>query len=57
MIRAMERGSILTPLRTAFEGRNHEAILEALAPDVILRSPMRTTAAAAPKLRGDKPSG
>jgi hypothetical protein len=29
-----------TPLRVAFEARDHDAILRALAPDVILRSPI-----------------
>jgi hypothetical protein len=29
-----------TPLRVAFEARDHDAIVEALAPDIVLRSPI-----------------
>jgi hypothetical protein len=29
-----------TPLRAAFEARDHDAIVAALAPDVVLRSPI-----------------
>jgi hypothetical protein len=36
----MARAATPTPLRAAFEARDHDAILEALAPDVVLRSPI-----------------
>jgi hypothetical protein len=40
MIRRMESGSTPTALRAAFEARDHDAIVDALAPDVVLRSPI-----------------
>ena len=36
----MQSGSTPTPLRAAFEARDHDAIVRALAPDVVLRSPI-----------------
>ncbi len=36
----MQPTSTPTPLRAAFEARNHDAILDALAPDIVLRSPI-----------------
>src|ERR1700704_2944611 len=36
----MDPNPIPTPLRAAFEARDHDATLEALAPDVVLRSPI-----------------
>jgi SnoaL-like domain len=40
MMPGVETASIPTPLRAAFEARDHDAIVEALAPDVVLRSPI-----------------
>jgi hypothetical protein len=37
---AAEAGATPTPLRAAFEARDHDAILQALAPDVVLHSPI-----------------
>ena len=36
----MEAGNIPTPFRAAVEARDHDALLRALAPDVVLRSPI-----------------
>jgi SnoaL-like domain len=40
MIRPMESATTPTPLRAAVEARDHDAVLAALAPDVVLRSPI-----------------
>ncbi len=36
----MSASTTPTPLRAAFEARDHEALVEAFAPDVVLRSPI-----------------
>jgi SnoaL-like domain len=40
MISAMDAGPSPTPLRAAFEERDHAALVEALADDVVVRSPI-----------------
>jgi hypothetical protein len=37
---SMEAGTTSTPMRVAFEARDHAALMEALADDVVLRSPI-----------------
>jgi SnoaL-like protein len=36
----METGITPTPFRAAMEARDHDAVLQALAPDIVLRSPI-----------------